>query len=111
MVCLVVPVVVGFGYSGNVFIGKIFCPAVNQITEIAGIDKQNFVQTAFFPARQEPETGGYLRIQKEFCRKVDDAVKKSGFNNGFPYFAFTVGFGSKRTLGQHKACHAFVGDM
>ena len=39
MVCLVVPVVVRFGYSGNVFIGEIFCPAINQITEIAGVDE------------------------------------------------------------------------
>jgi len=77
--------VVGRSDLFDVFPRKLAGSAVDKVPQVSGIDKQNLIGTGTvapvcFVPRQKPEAGRNLRIEEELCRKIDDAVHKSGLD-------------------------------
>lgn len=95
------------GDRGNVFLRKLLGPAVDQMPQVAGIDKKDFIGAVAklavgLVAAQKPQAGRNLSVQKQLGGQVDDAVHQPGLDQFFADVPLAGGLGSQRALGQNK---------
>ena len=111
------PIVIGAGDGGDVFCGKLLGATVDQVAEVAGIDKQDFfgaIAKALTPspsprgrgveavAAQKPQAGGDLSVQKQLGGQIDDAVHQPRLDQRLADVTLARAFGGERALGEHE---------
>lgn len=82
--------------------------AVFHITQVAGVDEEDFVASVselaacFFVFGEEPDARGDLGVGKQLAGERDHAFDAVFFEQAFADFAFVVGIGAHRTVGKQQ---------
>ena len=97
-------VVLGIGVA----VAQLARAPIDEVTEFARLDEEDLVfavaeASVGAIATHEPQRGRNLGVEKQFSRKVDDAVNQPRLDERLAYIALARAISRERALRQHKA--------
>ncbi|MGQ4810040.1 hypothetical protein NKDENANG_03485 [Candidatus Entotheonellaceae bacterium PAL068K] len=104
----------GVGDLSYIFWREVTQHTVFHIAQVAGVDEKDFATsvselvTRFFVFGKEPDARGDLGVGKQLAGERHHAFNAVFFKQAFADFAFIVGIGTHRAVGEQQA-HAAVG--